>query len=161
MKSSVARQIKRNETAVVAAIIAVVFVAAMGVVAWMLRSSMMAPPYEALATDDLKRVFATAYLRHREDDGKPYLKIEIHNGTHWWIKKVEFEFEGVRYTLTDPLVFQPMHYGALRCPLAREPAEAPKREYDINILKAVGYPPAEPQLDRQIKKMAGRADRSS
>jgi len=61
-----------------AAIIGIVFVAAMAIVALLLRGSISGSPYQALAAADLKKVFATGYLRFREDDGEPYLKVEVH-----------------------------------------------------------------------------------
>lgn len=154
MKKEVLASFRRNEIYVVATVIGVVFVAAMGFVAWMLRSSMSMPPYEALKAGDLKRVFATAYLRYREDDGSPYLKVETHNGTLWWIKKIEFEFAGQRYTLTDADAFQPLHFGALRSTLKKAPPVTDAREFDLKILKAYGYPPASVQLKRTAKAIA-------
>lgn len=154
MKKALLTSFRRNEIYLVATVIGVVFVAAMGLVAWMLRSSMSTPPYEALREEDLKRVFATAYLRYREDDGSPYLKVEMHNGTLWWIKKVEYEFEGQRYSLADADAFQPLHFGALRTNLKKAPPVRDSREYDLKILKAYGYPPASVQLKRTSRTLA-------
>jgi hypothetical protein len=154
MKNGLLESFRRHEIYVVATVIGVVFVAAMGLVAWMLRSSMSTPPYEALTEEDLKRVFATAYLRYREDDGSPYLKVEMHNGTLWWIKKVEYEFEGHRYSLTDADAFQPLHFGALRTTLKKAPPVTDSREYDLKIIKAYGYPPASVQLKRTSRTLA-------
>jgi hypothetical protein len=154
MKKELLASFRRNEIYVVATVIGVVFVAAMGLVAWMLRSSMSTPPYEALKAEDLKRVFATAYLRYREDDGSPYLKVETHNGTLWWIKKIEYEFAGHRYTLTDADAFQPLHFGALRSTLKKPPPVTDAREFDLKILNAYGYPPAAVQLKRTARAVA-------
>jgi hypothetical protein len=154
MKKTLLASFRRNEIYVVATVIGVVFVAAMGLVALMLRSSMSPPPYEALTKEDLKRVFATAYLRYREDDGSPYLKVEMHNGTLWWIKKVEYEFEGQRYSLADADAFQPLHFGALRATLKKAPPVTGTREYDLKILNAYGYPPASVQLKRTSRALA-------
>jgi len=151
-KGSLADALKRNEIYVVAAVIGVTFVAAMGIVAWMLRSSIVTPPYEELSHQDLKKVFATAYLRHREDDGTPYLKVELHNGTLWWIKRVEFDFDGLSYSLGDADAFRPLHFGALRCILTKDPPHAEKRGYDLKIRKAFGYPPAAVQWKRKTGK---------
>jgi hypothetical protein len=151
--------LKRHEIYVVAAVIGVVFVTAMGTVAWMLRSSIVGTPYESLSGRDLKSVFATGYLRYREDDGTPYLKVEIHNGTLWWIKKVEFDFDGTRYALSDADAFRPLHFGARRCLLKRKPAPGVSREYDLRILKAYGYPPAELEWKRKARKLASDSRR--
>ncbi len=154
MRRRLAASFRRNEIYLVAAIIAVVFLSAMGVVAWLLQNSMVATPYEALDTSDLNRVFATAYLRFREDDNSPYLKIELHNGTLWWIKKVEFKFDGIAYILKDPEAFRPLHLGAVRCVLKKPPADAKQIEYDIRIQRAYGYPPAHVQWPRNFKNFA-------
>jgi hypothetical protein len=129
----------------------------MGWVAWMLRSSIATPPYETLQSSDLEHVFATAYLRFREDNGSPYLKIELHNGTLWWIKKVEFDFDGTRYALRDSDAFRPLHTGALRCTLRQAPRSSGQIEFDLKIAGASGYPPAEVQWERNKKKIAGTA----
>lgn len=155
MKRRCIAALKRYELYVVSTIIAVVFVAAMGVVAWMLQSSIVTPPYETLNEKDLKRVFATGYLRFREDDKTPYLKVELHNGTLWWIKKIEFDFDGSTYVLRETDAFRPMHFGAVRCPLKRPPTQSHQIEFDIKLQKASGYPPAQVQLDRESQKMAG------
>lgn len=146
---------KRNEIYVVSSVIGVVFVAAMVLVAWLLQTSIVSTPYETLTKGDLKRVFATAYLRHREDDGTPYLKVEIHNGTLWWIKRVEFEFEGALYTLRDSEAFRPLHFAALRCNLNKTPLSSDQIEYDLRIVNAAGYPPAHMQKQKLSGKMAG------
>jgi hypothetical protein len=134
-----------------------VFAAAMGVVAWTLQSSIVTPPYESLGESDLKRVFATGYLRFREDDKTPYLKLELHNGTLWWIKRIEFEFEGNNYVLREADAFRPLHFGAVRCPLKKLTKPLNQIEFDIKLLKASGYPPAQVQLDRKSQKFAGDA----
>jgi len=151
---------RRHELYLVAAVIGIVFVAAMGLVAWVLRSSIVTSPYESLSEADLKKVFATAYLRFREDDGRPYLKIELHNGTLWWIKRVEFEFDGVNYVLRDTDAFRPLHFGALRCNLKRIPAGPEQIEYDLKIIRAVGYPPTHVQRPPTSKRIAGESGRS-
>jgi hypothetical protein len=161
MRSRLIAAFKRYEIYLVAAIIGVVFTAAMGIVALLLRSSIIAPPLASLAGADLKRVFATAYLRFREDDSTPYLKVEVHNGTLWWIKKVDFDFDGVRYTLRDSEAFRPLHFGALRCVLKKTPNNTEQIEYDLRILSASGYPPARVQEDRSSRKVAGGTSRSS
>jgi len=143
MKSRLKAALKRNEIYVVSAVIGIVFVTAMAIVAWFLRSSIVTPPYEAVKEEDLKKVFATAFLRFREDDGSPYLKVEFHNGTLWWIKRVEFDFDGSRYTLRDADAFRPLHFGAVRCNLKSPPASNAHIEYDLKVLKAYGYPPAQ------------------
>jgi hypothetical protein len=138
---------RRNETYVVAAVIGAVFVAAMVIVTVLLTNSITAAPYQTLAEPELKRVFATGYLRFREDDGTPYLKVELHNGTLWWIKKVEFTFDGILYTLSDTDAFRPLHFGALRCSLKKQPPKADQIEYDLRISKASGYPPGTARSD--------------
>lgn len=155
MKLRIFKALKRNELYLMATVIGVVFIAAMALVAWMLRTSITAPPYETLTDGDLKRVFATAYLRFREDDKTPYLKVELHNGTLWWIKSVEFEFENVKYNLTDSDAFRPLHFGALRCPLKKTPLKPDQIEHDLKIVKASGYPPAQVLWDREPGKIAG------
>ncbi len=152
MKEPFLRKFKRYEIFVMSSIIAVVFVTAMVLVAWTLRDSVETPPYESLSRNDLNRVFATGYLRFREDDGTPYLKVEIHNGTLWWIRKIEFEFDGVKYSLTDPDAFRPLHFGALRCMLEKGPPQQAAREYDLELSGAFGFPPAEEEYRR--KKLA-------
>ena len=154
MRAALLSAFKRYEMYVVTTIIAVVFVAAMAIVAWMLRGSFMAPPYEALSGEDLKGVHATAYLRHREDDGEAYLKVELHNGTMWWIKKVEFEFDGLPYLLKDADAFRPLYLGAVRCALKKAPSSPPSREFDLKIVKAFGYPPADVQWKERSKQLA-------
>jgi hypothetical protein len=134
--------LRRNEIYVGVAVIGIVFVAAMAIVALLLRGSLSGSPYQALSSADLKKVFATGYLRFREDNGKPYLKVEVHNGTLWWIKKMEFDFEGIRYTLRDSDAFRPLQFGALRCPLKKAPGSRGQIEYDVTIVSACGYPPA-------------------
>lgn len=155
MKHRLVAAFKRHETYVVATIIALVFVAAMGIVGLLLQSSIVTPPYESLSEDDLKQVFATAYLRFREDDGTPYLKVELHNGTLWWIKKLEFDFEGVRYTVRESDTFRPLHFGAARCNLKKLPLSRNLVEYDMKILRAYGYAPAQVRWDRGQDKIAG------
>jgi hypothetical protein len=156
MKKRFIASYRRNELYVVSTVIAVVFVAAMVLVAWMLQTSIVTPPYEALGDSDLRQVFATGYLRHREDDGSPYLKVEIHNGTLWWLKRVEFEFDGVPYTLRDSDVFRPLHFAALRCNLQKSPSGSDQIEYDLKITAAAGYPPAAVQEEKLARKMAGQ-----
>lgn len=155
------KALRRNETYVVAGIIGLVFIAATGIVAWLLRSSIVTPPYESLRKGDLQRVFATGYLRFREDDGTPYLKVELHNGTLWWIKKVEFDFDGVRYTIGDSDAFRPLHFGALRCLLKKAPKSKGRIEYDLAIVNAYGYPPAHVQWSNDRNKIAGSPDKGS
>ncbi len=161
MRKKLVDMFKRNEIYVVSVIIAVVFVAAMAVVAWMLRTSILSPPYEALTTQDLQRVYATGYLRFREDDGTPYLKVELHNDTLWWIKKVEFNFEGTHYALSDPHAFRPLRFGALRCLLKQAPPDKSIREYDLKIAKAFGYPPAKDHPSQKTKHVAAGASETS
>ncbi|MGC8602155.1 MAG: hypothetical protein ACP5VS_00540 [Desulfomonilaceae bacterium] len=153
MNRSFIRVLKRNETYIVAFIIATVFLGAMIVVAFLLRDSLVARPYETLKSSDLKRVFVTAYLRFREEDGSPYLKVELHNGTLWWIKSLELEFAGKIYKLTDSTAFKPLHFGAVRLDLKDPPQRKSSTEYDIKILKASGYPPAELQWERGVSKV--------
>ncbi|HMK34717.1 MAG TPA: hypothetical protein VK463_06605 [Desulfomonilaceae bacterium] len=157
MKRKFIAAFKRNEIYVVATIIGVVFISAMGIVALLLKNSIMTPPYETLADTDLKSVFASGYLRHREDDGSPYLKVELHNGTLWWIKNVEFDFDGMRYNLRDSDAFRPLHFGAVRCGLKKAPPLSEHIDYDLKIVKASGYPPAQVQWERNSKKIAGGA----
>jgi hypothetical protein len=154
MKQKLLAAFRRHEIYLVATAISVVFVAAMGIVAWLLQSSMVTPPYETLNDSDLKRVFVTAYLRFREDDGTPYLKVELHNGTLWWIKKAEFDFEGTRYVLRDSEAFRPLHLGAVRCSLKQTPASRDNLEYDLKIIKAYGYAPAQVRWDRTLGKIS-------
>jgi hypothetical protein len=154
MKRRCIAALKRYELYVVSTIIGLVFAAAMGVVAWTLQSSIVTPPYEILSDKDMKRVFATGYLRFREDDQSPYLKLELHNGTLWWIKKIEFEFEGTNYMLREADAFRPLHFGAVRCPLKKITKPSNQIEFDIKLLKASGYPPAQAQLDRTAQKFA-------
>lgn len=161
MRKKLLDMFKRNEIYVVSVIIAVVFVAAMAVVAWMLRTSILTPPYEELTQKDLKRIYATAYLRFREDDGTPYLKVELHNGTLWWVKKIEFSFDGTHYALTDPYAFRPLRFGALRCILKQAPPNPSIKEYDLNIAKAFGYPPAKDHPRQRSKKVAAGESESS
>lgn len=149
--------LKRNETYVVTIVIAVVFFSAMLVVGFLLRDSLVAQPYETLGPDDLKRVFASGYLRFREEDGRPYLKVELHNGTLWWIKSVELEFSGQMYTLGDSSAFKPLHFGAVRLDLTKAPERKSSTEYDLKILRASGYPPAELQWDRGVSKVTEAA----
>jgi hypothetical protein len=161
MRRRLLSALKRNEMYVVAALIGAVFVAAMGMVAWMLRSSIVTPPYEALSGADLKNVFATGHPRFREDDGTPYLKVELHNGTLWWIKQVEFDFDGVRYTISDADLFRPLHHGALRCLLKTSPPGGGPKEYGLKIVNAYGYPPAAERMSRRSREMAKNGGPSS
>jgi hypothetical protein len=162
MRKRLLATFRRNEIYVVSTVIAIVFVAAMGIVAWVLQSSVTTPPYETLTDADLKGVFATGYLRFREDDSTAYLKVELHNGTLWWIKKIEFDFDGARYTIRDSDAFRPLHLGAVRCNLKKTPIGPEQIDYDLRIDKASGYPPAQVQWERSAKKMAGepRSSRS-
>lgn len=153
-RTRILRTIKRYEIEVVAVIIGAVFVAAMGIVAWALRSSLVPPPYEALSPPDLSRVHASANLRFREDDGTPYLKVEVYNGTLWWIKKLEFEFDGEIHVLSDADAFRPLHQGALRCLLKRHPRVEGQIEFDLKIVRAFGYPPGRPNGDQAKKRAA-------
>jgi hypothetical protein len=155
MRKKILVAFKRHEIVIVATVIGVVFMAAMGCVAWTLRNSIATPPYENLRGSDLDRIFATGYLRFREDDGTPYLKVELHNGTLWWIKKVEFDFDGVRYALRDADAFRPLHAGALRCNLQKAPGKSGQIEFDLKIASASGYPPADVQGGRNKRKIAG------
>ncbi|MBI5251366.1 MAG: hypothetical protein HY912_17900 [Desulfomonile tiedjei] len=157
MKRRCIAALKRYEIYVVSTVIGVVFAAAMVVVAWMLQSSIVTPPYETLSDKDMKRVFTSGYLRFREDDKSPYLKVELHNGTMWWIKKIEFEFDGIAYVLRESDAFRPMHFGAVRCPLRKAPKPSDHIEFDIKLIKASGYPPAQAQLDRESQRIAGQA----
>ncbi|AFM26381.1 hypothetical protein [Desulfomonile tiedjei] len=147
--------LRRHELYLVTSVIGIVFVSAMALVAWMLQSSIVTPPYEALNESDLRKVFATAYLRFREDDRSPYLKVELHNGTLWWIKRVEFDFEGLKYSLRENDAFRPLHFGAVRCPLRKVPQVTDRIEFDLKITKASGYPPAQVQWERESRKFAG------
>lgn len=147
--------LKRHEIYVVAAVIGVVFLSAMGIVAWVLQTSMAATPYKSLSGSELNRVFATGYLRFREDDLTPYLKVELHNGTLWWIKKIEFDFDGVRYILKDPDAFRPLRLGAVRCGLKKRPSLSEQIEFDLRILKAYGYPPASHHADTNSRGLIG------
>ncbi len=158
MRKRILVAFKRHEIVIVTTVIGVVFMAAMGCVAWMLRNSIATPPYENLRGADLDRVFATGYLRFREDDGTPYLKVELHNGTLWWIKKAEFDFDGVRYAVRDSDAFRPLHAGALRCTLKKAPKKRGQIEFDLKILAASGYPPADVHWKRVKKKIAGSAE---
>ncbi len=160
MKSALFSAFRRYEIYVVTTIIAVVFVAAMGIVALTLRSSMATPPYETLSESDLRQVFATAYLRFREDDGTPYLKVELHNGTLWWIKKVEFDFEGVKYVLRESDAFRPLHLGAVRCVLKKPPTDRTQIEYDLKIMAAYGYSPSQTGAPKAPGPVAGRSGRA-
>lgn len=144
--------LKENELYIVSVIIGLVFVSAMAMVAWMFRTSIAPPPYQEMAEDDLQKVFATGYLRFREDDGSPYLKIEFHNSGQWWIRKIQFKFNNKKYTLVDPDVFRPLSFGAMRCNLEHAPkGDKAGAEYDINIEKAYGYPPAGQMRDNGRK----------
>jgi hypothetical protein len=158
MRRRLFASLRRNEIYVGAAIIGIVFVAAMAMVAVLLRSSMSESPYQALAARDLKKVFATGYLRFREDDGTPYLKLEVHNGTLWWIKKLQFDFDGIRYTLRDSDAFRPLHFGALRCPLEKAPRST-AHEYDVTVTQAYGYPPAANLRKGAYPKARAESDR--
>jgi len=158
MKKRFLATFRRHELYVVATVIGVVFVAAMAVVAWLLRTSIVTPPYETLGEAELRKVFATGYLRFREDNGKPYLKVELHNGTLWWIKKIEFDFNGARYTLREPDAFRPLHFGAIRCGLKATPRLPQHIEYDLRIDSAAGYPPAQVQWERNRGKLSERPD---
>lgn len=153
--------LRRNEIYVGAAIIGIVFVAAMAIVALVLRSSISESPYQTVCASDLRKVFATGYLRFREDDGAPYLKMEVHNGTLWWIKKLEFDFEGIRYTLRDADAFRPLHSAALRCELEKAPRSRDQIEYDVTIARAYGYPPAEHLKRDTYQRAASKAPRPS
>lgn len=155
MRTRLLAALRRHEIVIVVTIIGVVLAGAMISVALTLRNSIATPPYENLLTSDLDRVFATGYLRFREDDGTPYLKVELHNGTMWWIKKVEFDFDGVRYALRDSDAFRPLHAGALRCNLQKAPEPRGQIEYDLKIIAASGYPPADVQWNRHKRTIAG------
>lgn len=160
MKRSLFTALKRNEIYIVAITIAGVFISALLVVGFLLRDSLVAQPYEALGKEDLSRVFATGYLRFKEDNGSPYLKVELHNGTLWWIKSVDLEFAGKTYSLTDTSAFKPLHFGAVRLDLSESPQRKSSTEYDLKILNAAGYPPAELQWSRNVGKVT-EAQRSS
>lgn len=148
---------RRHEIFVVAALISVVFVGAMAIVAWMLRSSTVTKPYDELAEADLKRVYATGYLRFKEEDGTPYLKVELHNGTMWWIRNVEFSFNGRTRKLSDSNAFRPLHSGAVRVELEKGSIARDKIEYDLKILKASGFPPAMDQIQVTPGKIADKS----
>jgi hypothetical protein len=154
MKRKVSTIIKEHELYVVSIIIGLIFIGAMAMVAWMFRTSIAPPPYQELADEDLQKVFATGYLRFREDNGVPYLKIEVHNGGQWWIRKIQFDFNGRKRTLVDPEIFKPLSFGAMRLILEEAPPDANAgQEYDINIKKAFGYPPAD-EVRSQKRHMA-------
>jgi hypothetical protein len=144
----------RNETFLVPLLIGIVFIGASVTVAWLLRNSIVPPPYEAMTLKELKNVFASGYLRFREDDGTPYLKVEIHNGTLWWIKKVELEFDGIAYTLNDRGAFRPLHFGAERCVLKKAPSGERQIVYDLKITRAYGYPPAQARWEKKTRQVA-------
>ncbi len=149
--------LKRHEIYVVSTVIGVVFAAAMGIVAWMLQSSIVTQPYETMGPKELGSIFATGYLRFREDDKSPYLKVELHNGTMWWIKRIEFDFDGMTHVLRESDAFRPMHFGAVRCSLKKVPNPSEQIEYDLKIVKASGYPPAHVRLDHASQKIAGES----
>lgn len=157
MKKKFLTAFRRHEVFVVASLVAVVFFGAMAVVAWLLQNSMVTPPYETLSESDLKKVFVTAYLRFREDDGTPYLKVELHNGTLWWIKKAEFDFDGLRYVLRESDAFRPLHYAAVRCNLKKDPSTRDNVEHDLRLIAASGYAPSQVQWDSVPGKIAGGA----
>ncbi len=160
MKRTLFKVLKRNEIYIVAITIAGVFISAMLVVGFLLRDSLVAQPYEVLGKEDLNRVFATGYLRFKEDNGNPYLKVELHNGTLWWIKSVDLEFAGKTYSLGDANAFKPLHFGAVRLELSDAPQRKNSTEYDLKILSAAGYPPAEIQWSRSVGKIT-EAQKSS
>jgi len=143
MKKKFISAFKRNELYLVASVIGLVFLTAMFVVGFMLKKSISTPPYELMTESELKTVFATGYLRFREDDGTPYLKVELHNGSLWWIKNIEFTFDGIKYSLKDSDAFRPLRFGAVRCNLKQAPTRSDLIEYDLKVLKASGYPPAQ------------------
>ncbi|MEW6350025.1 MAG: hypothetical protein AB1646_13245 [Thermodesulfobacteriota bacterium] len=145
---------KRREIYLIPALIGIVFIGASATVAWLLRNSIVPPPYEAMTLKELKDVFACGYLRFREDDGTPYLKVEIHNGTLWWIKKVEFDFDGTHYILNDRGAFRPLHFGAQRCVLKTPPSGERQIVYDLKLVKAFGYPPAQARWERKARRLA-------
>ena len=155
MRKRILVAFRRHETVIVATVIGVVLVGAMISVALTLRNSIATPPYENLLATDLDHVFATGYLRFREDDGTPYLKVELHNGTLWWIKKAEFDFDGTHYAIRDSDAFRPLHAGALRCILKKAPDTRGQIEYDLKILTASGYPPADVHWGRHKRSIAG------
>jgi hypothetical protein len=159
MRTSALETLRRHELYVAAAVIGAVFMGAVGVVAWVLRTSVTAQPYESLGEAELKKVFATGYVRHREDDGTPYLKVELHNGTLWWIKRVDFDFQGRRYTLRDSQAFRPLHFAAMRCILEESPSADSAREFDLKIVSAMGHPPAEAQAFADDGRVAGEIGR--
>lgn len=164
MSASLAESFRRHELYVVSVVIGVVFLGAVALVAWVLRTSVMAQPYQSLDQAELEKVFATGYVRYREDDGTPYLKVEVHNGTLWWIKKLDFHFEGRRHTLSDAHAFRPLHFGAMRCLLEKTPSTEAAREFDLKIIAAVGYPPADTRAfsggGRVAGEPGGRAPRN-
>lgn len=148
---------KKHEIFVVAALISVVFVGAMAIVAWMLRSATVAKPYEELSQSELKRIYATGYLRFKEEDGTPYLKVELHNGTLWWIRNVEFFFNGKQHKLSDSNAFRPLHSGAVRLELEKGSIGRDRIEYDLKIVKASGYPPASNHYQNTPGKVADKS----
>lgn len=148
---------RKHEIFVVAALISVVFVGAMAIVAWTLRSSTVTKPYEELSQTDLKRVYATGYLRFKEEDGTPYLKVELHNGTLWWIRNVEFSFNGKNRKLNDSNAFRPLHSGAVRLELEKGSISRDRIEYDLKILRASGFPPAGDQAPITPGKIADKS----
>lgn len=148
---------RRHEIFVVAALISVVFIGAMAIVAWMLRTSVVMKPYEELLESDLKRVYATGYLRFKEEDGMPYLKVELHNGTLWWIRNVEFNFNGAMRKLSDTNAFRPLHSGAVRLELEKGSISRDRMEYDLKILKASGFRPASDEIQFTPDKIADKS----
>ncbi len=142
MKPELRHFFKENEIYLVSVVIGIAFVAAMTMVASMLRASVTDRPYEELSAADLDNVFTTGYLRFREDNGSPYLKVELHNGTQWWIKQIRFKFDGTEYSISDPDAFQPLGFGARRCILVKPPKHRTKIDYDLKVHRAFGYPPA-------------------
>jgi hypothetical protein len=140
--------IKDNELYFVSIIMGIIFISAMAMVAWMFRTSIAPPPYQEMSGEALENVFATGYLRFREDNGEPYLKVEVHNGGQWWIRKINFKFNGKSRALVDPEIFRPLSFGAMRLILDKAPEGAKAgQEYDIKITRAFGYPPAAQTLD--------------
>lgn len=157
MNKKLVEAFRKHEIFVVAALISVVFVGAMAIVAWMLRSSTAMKPYEELSESDLKRVYATGYLRFKEEDGTPYLKVELHNGTLWWIRNVEFNFNGKMRKLTDSNAFRPLHSGAVRLELEKGSISRDRIEHDLHIVKASGFPPAGNQVQITPGKIADKS----